>query len=105
MNTYPWCYEASDQLQRRFERTRNTQDLTDAIGIREKALRFTPRNHQGWAGCLNDLGVKLIRLYEVTRRLEGLEQAISTAQMAVTATAKTDQSLARRLHNLSNMLE
>jgi tetratricopeptide (TPR) repeat protein len=80
------------------------KDLEEAIRRAQQAAAATPDDHPSLVWRLNNLGNKLERRFERTRRLEDLEEAILRAEQAVAATLDDHPDLAGRPNNLGNKL-
>ncbi len=66
-----------------------------------EAVQSTPRDHPDRAGCLSNLGTKLLQSrFERTGEMANLEEAIETAREAVQSTPHDHPDRAARLNNL-----
>ncbi|KAI9782858.1 MAG: hypothetical protein M1816_001678 [Peltula sp. TS41687] len=71
-----WLNNLGNRLASRYERTRNMDDLEQAIEKIQQAVEKTPEAHPDLAKWLGNLGNCLARRYGRTENMDDLEQAI-----------------------------
>ena len=84
---------------RRFQHTRDMQDLSEAIRRLQRAVQLTPNGHPAF---LSNLGNSLSRRFECTGDMRDVSEAIRHQQHAVQLTQNGDPDLPARLNNLGN---
>ncbi|KAF6745227.1 CHAT domain-containing protein [Ephemerocybe angulata] len=87
---------------RRYERTNELSDITEAISMQQKAVEITLPGHPSLAGSLNNLGSSLMWRFERTRDIADIDGAISVTQKAVQLTSEGSYHLPTFLNNLGS---
>jgi tetratricopeptide (TPR) repeat protein len=91
-------------LESRYERSRDTSDLDEAVTTARKALKSLPLDNPTRAGYLSNLGNVLNSRYHESGDIEDLEQAIDAARRAVQSTPLGHPDRAKYLSNLGEWL-
>jgi tetratricopeptide (TPR) repeat protein len=85
---------------RRFERTGDMQDISEAIRHQQRAVQLTPDGHADLPSWLNNLGNSFLRRFERTGDMQDISEAIRHQQRAVQLTPDGHADLPSWLNNL-----
>src|SRR5260221_8831701 len=85
---------------RRFERTGNLEDISNAMQDQQRAVQLTPDGHPNLPTWLNNLGNSFSSRFARTGDLEDISSAIRNQQRAVQLTPDGLANLPTRLSNL-----
>ncbi|TEB28294.1 hypothetical protein FA13DRAFT_1775971 [Coprinellus micaceus] len=91
-----------DSFMRRFERTGELQDITQAISMGSQAVRLTPEGHASLPNTLHNLGNLFLSRFERTNKLEDISEAISLHSKVVHMSPKGNPGLDSVVYDLGN---
>ncbi|KAJ5948555.1 hypothetical protein N7454_001862 [Penicillium verhagenii] len=93
----------SQQLLKRYERTKNYVDLKTAISLAQQSVTATPIEHSDRAARLMNLSFCLFNQYDQIGNLEDLEAAISHSDSAIAGISVDNIDRRRYLNHHSNV--
>jgi len=87
---------------RRFKRTGNLSELSEAVAVMQQAIQLTPNGHAHMPGWLSNLGNSFCCRFEHTGDVSDVSEAISVQQRAVQLTPNGHADMPALLNNLGN---
>ncbi|KAF8900741.1 CHAT domain-containing protein [Gymnopilus junonius] len=100
----PRLFSLSESLQRRFLRTGESSDISQAISFLQKAIQLSPEEYPGMPTYLTVLGRALQMYAKGTKELTNIDMAISLQQKAVQLVSEGHPSLPFYLSSLGSSL-
>ncbi|KAI1319250.1 hypothetical protein F5Y16DRAFT_391119 [Xylariaceae sp. FL0255] len=94
----------SSLLFRKYMRTGEVKDLSQAISQLQEGLKLIPNTHADYATMLNNLGGMLLARYEKSKTDEDLEDAFNAADRAIRQSNKQGLDMSGRFSNMSHIL-
>lgn len=91
-------------LQRKYEMDKEMATMCEAIEMARKAVDLTPTHHPIYSLNVDNLGSRLITLFEITNCSEHLTEAIDFSGKAVQAVSDDRMEKCQLLHNLGRKL-